>query len=126
MLLQTAHRLFGGYAGSGKTFSMHLLRQVEESGLCWTVVAPTHKAVGVLRGALISKASIRPGTPPPSIGCSGLPKRSGAELQSRPNTALALEHLGLVLIDEASMVDSTLLGIALQCPSLQDPTGLRR
>ena len=28
---------------------------------------------------------------------------------------MALENLGLVLIDEASMVDSTLLGIALQC-----------
>ena len=42
-----------GFAGSGKTFlSMRLLRQVEASGLCWTVVAPTHKAVGVLRQAL--------------------------------------------------------------------------
>ena len=30
-------------------------------------------------------------------------------------TAVALEHLGLVLIDEASMVDSTLLEISLRC-----------
>ena len=45
--------VLSGYAGSGKTFlSMRLLRQVESSGLCWTVVAPTHKAVGVLRQAL--------------------------------------------------------------------------
>ena len=45
--------VLSGFAGSGKTFlSMRLLRQVEASGLCWTVVAPTHKAVGVLRQAL--------------------------------------------------------------------------
>ena len=45
--------VLSGFAGSGKTFlSMHLLRQVEQLGLCWTVVAPTHKAVGVLRQAL--------------------------------------------------------------------------
>ncbi|MCH9772224.1 MAG: AAA family ATPase, partial [Cyanobacteria bacterium] len=45
--------VLSGYAGSGKTFlSMRLLRQVEATGLCWTVVAPTHKAVGVLRHAL--------------------------------------------------------------------------
>ena len=28
---------------------MRFLAQVEATGLCWTVVAPTHKAVGVLR-----------------------------------------------------------------------------
>ena len=45
--------VLSGFAGSGKTFlSMRLLREVEASGLCWTVVAPTHKAVGVLRQAL--------------------------------------------------------------------------
>ena len=39
-----------GFAGSGKTYlSMKLLKKVDELGLCWTVVAPTHKAVGVLR-----------------------------------------------------------------------------
>ncbi|MDP7327726.1 MAG: damage-inducible protein, partial [Prochlorococcaceae cyanobacterium ETNP7_MAG_30] len=42
--------VLSGFAGSGKTFlSMRLLRQVEAAGMCWTVVAPTHKAVGVLR-----------------------------------------------------------------------------
>ena len=42
-----------GYAGTGKTFlSARLLEHVERSGLCWTVVAPTHKAVGVLRRQL--------------------------------------------------------------------------
>ena len=45
--------VLSGFAGSGKTFlSMRLLRMVEVQGLCWTVVAPTHKAVGVLRQAL--------------------------------------------------------------------------
>ena len=42
-----------GFAGSGKTYlSMKLLKKVDELGLCWTVVAPTHKAVGVLREGL--------------------------------------------------------------------------
>ena len=38
-----------GFAGSGKTYlSMKFLKKVDKLGLCWTVVAPTHKAVGVL------------------------------------------------------------------------------
>ena len=42
--------VLSGYAGTGKTYlSMHLLARVEARGWCWTVVAPTHKAVGVLR-----------------------------------------------------------------------------
>ena len=41
--------ILSGYAGSGKTFlSIRFLRKIEEQGWCWTVVAPTHKAVGVL------------------------------------------------------------------------------
>jgi exodeoxyribonuclease V len=45
--------VLSGYAGTGKTFlSMRFLAQVEATGLCWTVVAPTHKAVGVLRSHL--------------------------------------------------------------------------
>ena len=45
--------VLSGYAGTGKTFlSMRFLAQVEATGLCWTVVAPTHKAVGVLRSYL--------------------------------------------------------------------------
>ena len=111
--------VLSGYAGSGKTFlSMRLLRQVEESGLCWTVVAPTHKAVGVLRQAL-DLEGLNPTWYPSTIHrlLRLKLKRSGdAELcEPTEQTALALEHLGLVLIDEASMVDSTLLGIALQC-----------
>ena len=52
--------VLSGYAGSGKTFlSIRLLALVESSGLCWTVVAPTHKAVGVLRRQL-ELASLRP------------------------------------------------------------------
>ena len=42
-----------GFAGSGKTFlAMKLLQVVEAKGLCWTVAAPTHKAVGVLKNTL--------------------------------------------------------------------------
>ena len=49
-----------GFAGSGKTYlSMRLLKKVEDLGLCWTVAAPTHKAVGVLREYLRNE-SIQP------------------------------------------------------------------
>ena len=35
---------------------MKLLKKVDELGFCWTVVAPTHKAVGVLREGLESES----------------------------------------------------------------------
>jgi len=111
--------VLSGYAGAGKTFlSMRLLRQVDEQGLCWTVVAPTHKAVGVLRQAL-DLEGLNPTWYPSTIHRLlrlKLKRQGDVEVcEPTEQTAMALEHLGLVLIDEASMVDSTLLGIALQC-----------
>ena len=111
--------VLSGFAGSGKTFlSMRLLRQVEERGLCWTVVAPTHKAVGVLRQAL-DLEGLSPTWYPSTIHRLlrlKLKRQGDVELcEPTEQTGMALEHLGLVLVDEASMVDSTLLGIALQC-----------
>lgn len=111
--------VLSGFAGSGKTFlSMRLLQQVEASGLCWTVVAPTHKAVGVLRQALALEG-LHPTWYPSTIHRLlrlKLKRQGDRELcESTEQTASALEHLGLVLIDEASMVDSSLLTIALQC-----------
>ena len=111
--------VLSGYAGSGKTFlSMRLLREVEERGLCWTVVAPTHKAVGVLRQAL-DLEGLQPTWYPSTIHrLLRLKLKRSAEseiCEPTEQTAMALENLGLVLVDEASMVDSTLLGIALQC-----------
>ena len=104
--------VLSGFAGSGKTFlSMRLLRQVEASGLCWTVVAPTHKAVGVLRQAL-ELEGLQPTWYPSTIHRLlrlKLKRSADAELcEPTEQTAMALENLGLVLIDEASMVDSTL------------------
>ena len=111
--------VLSGFAGSGKTFlSIHLLRQVEALGLCWTVVAPTHKAVGVLRQAL-DLEGLQPTWYPSTIHRLlrlKLKRSADSELcEPTEQTAMALENLGLVLIDEASMVDSTLLGMALQC-----------
>ena len=111
--------VLSGFAGSGKTFlSMRLLREVEATGLCWTVVAPTHKAVGVLRQALTLEG-LHPTWYPSTIHRLlrlKLKRQGDRELcEATEQTAGALEHLGLVLIDEASMVDSSLLSIALQC-----------
>ena len=111
--------VLSGYAGSGKTFlSMRLLRLVDASRLCWTVVAPTHKAVGVLRQAL-SLEGLQPTWYPSTIHRLlrlKLRRQGDRErCESTEQTAVALEHLGLVLIDEASMVDRALLEIALQC-----------
>ena len=111
--------VLSGFAGSGKTFlSMRLLRMVEATGLCWTVVAPTHKAVGVLRQALALEG-LQPTWYPSTIHRLlrlKLKRQGDRELcEPTEQTAMALEHLGLVLIDEASMVDSSLLSIALQC-----------
>ncbi len=108
-----------GYAGTGKTFlSMRFLAQAEQAGLCWTVVAPTHKAVGVLRHHL-ALAGLRPTWFPSTIHrlLRLKLKREGdrERCEETAQTALALENLGLVLIDEASMVDGSLLEITLRC-----------
>ncbi|MCF8135118.1 MAG: damage-inducible protein, partial [Synechococcus lacustris] len=40
--------VLSGYAGTGKTFlSVRFLEIADGAGFCWTVAAPTHKAVGV-------------------------------------------------------------------------------
>ena len=111
--------VLSGYAGSGKTFlSMRLLREVESKGLCWTVVAPTHKAVGVLRQTM-GTGGIRPTWYPSTIHRLlrlKLKRKGDIEIcEQTDQTSNSLEELGLVLIDEASMIDSTLLGIVLQC-----------
>lgn len=111
--------VLSGYAGTGKTFlSMRFLAQAEAAGLCWTVVAPTHKAVGVLRRHL-ELAQLSPTWYPSTIHrLLRLRLRRERDLErceETEQTALALEHLGLVLIDEASMVDSSLLEICLRC-----------
>ncbi len=111
--------VLSGFAGSGKTFlAMRFLRIVEASNLCWTVVAPTHKAVGVLKQALDNE-SLNPTWYPSTIHRLlrlKLKRKGDVELCERTDqTANALEQIGLVLIDEASMVDSILLEITLQC-----------
>ena len=111
--------VLSGYAGTGKTYlSCHLLQQVEERGWCWTVVAPTHKAVGVLRQQL-ARAGLKPTWFPSTIHrlLRLKLKRQGdvERCEETEQTAAALENLSLVLVDEASMVDSTLLEIALRC-----------
>ena len=111
--------VLSGYAGTGKTYlSRHLLQQVEQLGLCWTVVAPTHKAVGVLRHQL-ALGGLQPTWYPSTIHrlLRLKLKRQGdvERCEETEQTAAALETLGRVLVDEASMVDSTLLESALRC-----------
>tara|TARA_B100000965_G_scaffold392428_1_gene401973 strand:+ start:755 stop:2215 length:1461 start_codon:yes stop_codon:yes gene_type:complete len=108
-----------GFAGSGKTYlSMKLLKKVDELGLSWTVVAPTHKAVGVLREGL-RRESIKPTWFPSTIHRLlrlKLKRQADIEIcEKTDQTENSLENLGLVLIDEASMIDSKLLEITLEC-----------
>ncbi len=111
--------LLSGHAGTGKTFlSMRFLAQAEAAGLCWTVVAPTHKAVSVLR-ANLAASQLTPTWFPSTIHRLlrlNLKRRGDRELcEASDQTAGALEHLDLVLIDEASMLDSTVLELLLRC-----------
>lgn len=111
--------LLSGYAGTGKTFlSMRFLARAEGSGLCWTAVAPTHKAVGVLRHHL-EQIGLQPTWFPSTIHRLLRLKlrREGdrERCEETVQTAASLEHLQLVLVDEASMVDGQLLAITLRC-----------
>ena len=111
--------LLSGHAGTGKTFlSMRFLAKAEAAGLCWTVVAPTHKAVSVLR-ANLAASQLTPTWFPCTIHRLlrlNLKRRGDRELcEASDQTAGALEHLDLVLIDEASMLDSTVLELLLRC-----------
>ncbi len=111
--------LLSGYAGTGKTYlSMRLLAMAEDKALCWTVVAPTHKAVGVLRQHL-ERIGLDPTWFPSTIHRLLRLKlrREGdrERCEATSQTASALEHLHLVLVDEASMVDGPLLEIILRC-----------
>ena len=111
--------VLSGYAGTGKTtLSMAFLAQVEAAALCWTVVAPTHKAVGVLRSHLAAAGLVPTWYPATLHRLLRLKLRRQGDLErceETAQTAGALENLGLVLIDEASMVDSQLLEISLRC-----------
>jgi exodeoxyribonuclease-5 len=86
--------------------------------LCWTVVAPTHKAVSVLR-ANLAASQLTPTWFPSTIHRLlrlNLKRRGDRELcEASEQTAGALEHLDLVLIDEASMLESTVLELLLRC-----------
>ncbi|ABX09048.1 AAA family ATPase [Prochlorococcus marinus] len=108
-----------GCAGTGKTFlSIKFLELVENRKLCWTVVAPTHKAVGVLRRSM-SRANLKPTFYPSTIHRLlrlKLKRQGDTEAcEQTPQTMKSLEQLKLVLVDEASMISSTLLEIILQC-----------
>lgn len=108
-----------GYAGTGKTFlSVHLLQMVERQRHCWTTCAPTHKAVGVLNDYLRQR-QLRPTWYPGTIHRLlhlKVKRVDGAEVcEETDQTAEALQNLDLVLVDEASMVDSQLLSISLRC-----------
>ncbi len=119
--------LLSGFAGSGKTYlSTKLLKIVEDREICWTVAAPTHKAVGVLRNVIDQeglKATWYPSTIHRLLRLK-LKRKGDLEIcEKTDQTEKSLNQLGLVLIDEASMIDSTLLKIIINC-SIQYKTRL--
>ncbi len=114
--------LLSGFAGSGKTFlARKFLKIVEGKNICWTIAAPTHKAVGVLRKS-IDLEGLRATWYPSTIHRLlrlRLKRRGNLEVcEETSQTDKSLDQLGLVLIDEASMVDSKLLEIVLNCAHL--------
>ena len=114
--------LLSGFAGSGKTFlAMKFLKLVEAKKLCWTVAAPTHKAVGVLRKAL-EEEGLKPTWYPSTIHRLlrlKLKRKGDLEIcEETDQTDNSLDDLALVVIDESSMIDTKLLEIVLKCASL--------
>ncbi len=113
------HFLLSGFAGSGKTFlASKFLKLVEEHEISWTVAAPTHKAVDVLKKRL-DLDNLRPTWYPATIHRLlrlKLKRKNNIEVcEETSKTLKSLFELGLVLIDESSMIDKNLLEILLQC-----------
>ena len=111
--------LLSGFAGSGKTLlSTKFLQIAEDRNICWTVAAPTHKAVDVLCKAL-EHEGLRPTWYPSTVHRLlrlRLKRRGDLEIcEQTEQTAKSLDQIGLVLLDEASMIDSTLLEIIIKC-----------
>ncbi len=111
--------ILSGFAGTGKTLlSIKFLNLVEQRKLCWTVVAPTHKAVGVIKKALL-KDDLKPTFYPSTIHRLlrlKLKRKGDSEIfEQTGQTSKSLDQLKVVLIDESSMVSSNLLEIILKC-----------
>ena len=111
--------VLSGFAGSGKTFlSMKIIKIAEKKNIFWTVAAPTHKAVGVLRKALDSEGIISTWHPSTIHRLLRLKLKRKGDIEfceKTEHTQNSLEPLGLVLIDESSMIDDNLLEIILTC-----------
>jgi len=111
--------VLSGYAGTGKTYlSRHLLQQVDDLGMCWTVVAPTHKAVGVLRQQL-AWAALQPTWYPSTIHrlLRLKLKRQGdvERCEETEQTAASLENLGHTRLE---VLVGSLIGPLVALPGL--------
>ena len=111
-----------GFAGSGKTFTaMKFLKLVDSKKLCWTVVAPTHKAVNVLRKALDNEglqSTWYPSTLQRLLRLKLKRQKDKEICEETVHTLESLQRLSLVVVDESSMIDYNLLKICMKCADI--------
>lgn len=113
--------LLAGYAGTGKTFC---ITEIAKSGRYEpdevVFTAPTNKAVKVLRGYL-NAAGLEDSPTATIYSLLKLVLQPDGEVKVlfRPDTNLDLSHIRLIVVDEASMVNSVLMKAineVVECP----------
>ena len=96
-----------GWAGTGKTYTTaRYIAAVQDEGLRVVVLAPTHRACGVLRAELAA-ADVDVPVMTVHAGCGLVPSMETKRNEER-GEALA-GGADIVVVDEASMVDAALL-----------------
>lgn len=91
--------LFNGAAGTGKTFSMALVKQVaEESGFTVHGIAPAHKAAGILRDELQLREEL-------STACAKwIARHKTGKLEINSKTVVVIDEGGMMGIEEAEYI----------------------
>ncbi|MHA6643665.1 MobF family relaxase [Mesorhizobium sp. A623] len=91
--------LFNGAAGSGKTFTMALVKEIaEESGFDVYGIAPAHKAAGILRDELQLKEEM-------STACAKwIAQHKAGKVHIDAKTVVIIDEAGMMGIEEAEYI----------------------
>jgi exodeoxyribonuclease V len=105
-LTEHGQAVLGGYAGTGKTYTVgHIVSDARSRGLSVLVVAPTHKALAQVRARL--PGGVETATAHRALGLRVVDSDDGTQ-GATPTQDAMLPFYDLVVVDEASMISSAI------------------